>query len=536
MFSAPLMYSSIPEPGRKRGHPLLSPAVVLLLWGLFALSFGGTAALARTAGPAGNHAFAAPGNALQALARELNRQLAGHGAGVLQCALGRSSKFALWPTRADATPLAAQNLERILNDLQAYLQKSAPECAAYLDANTIRAMAADLHRDNLIAKNLGDIVGALDEAGKDVDIVVFPAFFARRGRYFLALKATERSSGRVLATTPSDFAIPSSYTGLRPGDTALGLDRAITEAARALVSKTPDMTSLTAGNIYFQNSGAQPEFAIYLMERMLAAIGEAFADVISNRRLKIIASRARGIGVEAAAATVDRGAFQLDGSYWLRGRAVETKLCLRSAEGETACWHGRIRAADLRDMKLRPRGSPAGRNEPFKNSFSFSMITERGRNPVYYPGEYVRLKTRLGADAFLYCFYTDADNATTQILPNRKQAGRKDGYFVRRGILHAWPQPERDGFRFRINAKTLGEEYLRCFALDRNVTRELPPELRGRNFDPLPRRIALRLGDIFSALPNARLAQAGVVINVAKRKEDAVKKAEQGAREGERTP
>jgi hypothetical protein len=143
-------------------------------------------------------------------------------------------------------------------------------------------------------------------------------------------------------------------------------------------------------------------------------------------------------------------------------------------------------------------------------------MTGRGRNPVYRQGELLRLRTRVGANAWLYCFHTDASNETIQLLPNNKQQGRRDGYFIARGVMHEWPTIERDGFRFRVSDRTAGEEILRCIATDRNVTRELPIELQGRDFTPIPKMMVHRLSEIFSKIPNMRMSQASVTISVIK--------------------
>jgi hypothetical protein len=463
-----------------------------------------------------------PGEPLQQLARDLNKRLSGQGSGLVQCAMGTKRRFGLWPLKADQTPLPKESTMRILSDVQAFLQKSKPSCVDYLSEATVRTMAADVARSGTLAKNLNDAVASLKQADKAIDVILFARFYLTKGVYSLSLKAVERDTGKVLASTPSTYEIPRHYVERQAGDTARGLDGAIQNAAQELVDKATGMTSLVAGNIYYQNTGAQPEFAVFLMDQVLTAITRTYHNEISNKRLKTEKSRLRSIEIEgddklAQKSKEDKGRFRLTGSYWVRDGAIDLQLCLRNVENETACWSGRVHERDAKGLELQPKLAKLPEKQGI-GAFTFELMTERGRNPVYRQGELVRLRTRVGVNAWLYCFYTDSENNTVQLLPNKRQAGRRDGYFVRKGVLHEWPIRSRDGFRFRISKQTVGEEILRCIATDRNITNELPPVLRGESFAALPVITVQRLSEIFSHIPDLQMSQASVTISVIKPK------------------
>ena len=52
--------------------------------------------------------------------------------------------------------------------------------------------------------------------------------------------------------------------------------------------------------------------------------------------------------------------------------------------------------------------------------------------------------------------------------------------------------------------------------LSRDVTKDLPKELRGRSLDPLPRRIVLRLSKSFNGLKGTALSEASLAVTVTK--------------------
>jgi hypothetical protein len=61
-----------------------------------------------------------------------------------------------------------------------------------------------------------------------------------------------------------------------------------------------------------------------------------------------------------------------------------------------------------------------------------------------------------------------------------------------------------------------GKESLICFASNRNVTSDLPGELRELDLSPVSSENAKRLGEIFKGLPDTAVTEADMTITVSR--------------------
>jgi hypothetical protein len=59
-----------------------------------------------------------------------------------------------------------------------------------------------------------------------------------------------------------------------------------------------------------------------------------------------------------------------------------------------------------------------------------------------------------------------------------------------------------------------GVELLRCFALDRDVTAKLPPEIANSDMAPIPAKIGDRLTRIYRGIPDTKVSEATMVVTV----------------------
>ncbi|MBU1175867.1 MAG: DUF4384 domain-containing protein [Alphaproteobacteria bacterium] len=476
------------------------------------------------AGP-GLVAAGAEDDPVDRLVAELTAGLSSHFAGDA-CASPRS--LGVWPFDVAQVPVSAIAADQLYSDLVAELVAGAPSCLEIMDGEGIGAVLSYLHRSGALGEAGGNPVAALEAANRAVDIVILPRLFVRGGAVMLSLKAVARDSGRTLAQTAA-AALPAERTEVALADTARDLESAVRLAVQGLSGQVHDMNRLVPAGIFFQDTGAQPDFARYFQERVVAGLVAASSNLITGRVLSVLepefdlgADLGRSLSprdLDPLARIAERdgadGLYQLRGTYWRLGDVLDITLTVQGIEGKAGSWQGRLGTAGLGGMALEPTNAGLGDDQSDAGSFAILMTSPRGENPVYHPGEELTVYFRTDRRVWLYCFYIDSGGAVTEVLPNIFLKDFAQGHMLAPYVLHALPDPRRDPFTFRIDDSTLGEERLKCIAATRNVSEELPPALRGQSFDPIPNGIAAEIDTIFDGLANVQLARASVTMTIA---------------------
>ena len=188
------------------------------------------------------------------------------------------------------------------------------------------------------------------------------------------------------------------------------------------------------------------------------------------------------------------GSYRLRFRYWPcdGDAAARLSVSLQGTEGRRISELTNVGLGNLPSgLELRPPRPTTQADWGPDGAFTFQMSSQRGPNPAFRAGEKLEVLFRTGRDAWLYCFYTDAEGETVQMLPNPFQIGQEAPNFYEGGKLHLFPDPERlprpDPFDIVINDDTLGTEVFRCLATPRDVRADLPAPLRGTSLDPVPR-------------------------------------------------
>jgi hypothetical protein len=156
---------------------------------------------------------------------------------------------------------------------------------------------------------------------------------------------------------------------------------------------------------------------------------------------------------------------------------------------------------------LAPRlAAPLEKDEPI----GVRVSTDRGRQPSYRIGEKLNLLIELDRDAWLYCFYRQVGGRLFKFFPNVHHRVA----WLAGGRTHRVPG---EIYPFDLNiTEPPGKESLTCFAANRNVTSDLPEELRELDLSPVPSGTAKRLGEIFRNLPDAEVTEADMTITVSR--------------------
>ncbi len=394
--------------------------------------------------------------------------------------------------------MARAHLKSLIDDMQ---QTGAWQAA---DGNPINALLENAGKVDVLIR------GRIRLSGQDA-VLTYTAI-AMDGRLLA------QTQPRRLRLSPEDAKIS------RP---TVGLDRAIAIAAKDLAGRAPGLGELLLGGIRFEDSGAQPPLGRYLQGRLSAAMGEVYSNVVTGRNIKVNRLRARaGLSKGGAVRGKDlsdrnlggkTAAHVLSGSYWELPGAIELRLELQGPGGSSATWVGWIEPEDNAGRRIRPRGDFGNlRDNDGLGPFAFHLTSDRGKNAVYAIGDHMQLLIRLDREAWVYCFYRDAAGATIQILPNPHFWQNHKQPNFKGGVVYTVPEESRFNFEFTVQPPT-GQELVKCFAVSRDVTADLPPALRGKTLDPMARDLAMQLPAAFRDLPDAAVSEASFVVTVSEK-------------------
>ena len=135
---------------------------------------------------------------------------------------------------------------------------------------------------------------------------------------------------------------------------------------------------------------------------------------------------------------------------------------------------------------------------PAQVPFNLVATTNRGDRPIYYIGEQLVLMMEATRDAYLYCFYAQANGEVLQLFPNPyRKSAKVSGHHIVSIPNHTME------FEWSITEPT-GKEHLQCFSAPEDITAALPEDLRKADFTPLP----------FKSLDEIRRAVKGTNPNV----------------------
>ena len=202
------------------------------------------------------------------------------------------------------------------------------------------------------------------------------------------------------------------------------------------------------------------------------------------------------------------GVYVLSGNYWDFGDSVELRLVLADASGRSLAWRDLVQPPA--GMAVQPPGHlPAVLLENDNlGPARLTLTSARGNEPVYRVGERLYLLIETDRSAWLYCFYRQSDRQWFKIFPNAYYADP----VVRGNRMHTIPD-ENYPFEFNIT-EPAGTDLVKCFAVNRGVAADLPPELRSLDPRPLPAGTDVRLPGAFRALRDAGVTEASLIITV----------------------
>jgi hypothetical protein len=441
------------------------------------------------------------------------------------CDGGPRRTVGIWAFDQDHIPVSAGVADRIYTSALNTLIARKPACVDVLDGSAIRDIAEHLKRTGAFREAGENPLLALERANRSVAILAQGDIFTQDGAVYVSFRAVARESAVVLAQS-KPWRLPEAFVRSAAEDAALTLDVALQRAANQLVARAGRLNVLIPLGVYYQDTGAQPPLARYLLDGLLGAIESEKANLLTGPTLRVIQPDLRLGPKTGAMTTIDdfdplsaggkpaEGVFELTGRYWQVGDAIDLKLVLRSRTAETVSWQGRVRLDGLPDLSAKPKGGGIGAGEVGESAFLLQMTSPRGAAPFYRPGEELTVFLRSDKAAWLTCFYIDTAGAVMKVLPNGFQGDQAAESRIEPGVLRALPDARRDPFKFQFTATTLGEEVLKCFATTGDPAPHLPKPLLAPGFVPLSADLARRLDAVFHSLPDMLVAEAALTVTV----------------------
>jgi len=163
-------------------------------------------------------------------------------------------------------------------------------------------------------------------------------------------------------------------------------------------------------------------------------------------------------------------------------------------------------------IKLRKRQQQALKDAstPQLGSLNLRLRAER---EIYRVGEKLNLKLKLSKNAWVYCFYDQANGEIVQIFPNPPFWKSHREPLLMGSRDYTIPGETVFPFDLIVSLPT-GLEKIICYAADRNVTESLPGELQGRSLDPLANHTTSGIEAVFRGLPQTSVTRSDIEITV----------------------
>jgi hypothetical protein len=140
---------------------------------------------------------------------------------------------------------------------------------------------------------------------------------------------------------------------------------------------------------------------------------------------------------------------------------------------------------------------------------SLQLRTSRGARPTYHVNETLAVEAVTAQDAFLYCYYQDAEGAVARIFPNRFQPNA----LVHGGTPVEIPPGAGKVFAIRFD-KSHAKESVACVASSVELGLRLPSQLKAEDLAPLPVRGLQDIVGSFRKLGGSQLTEGWISIEV----------------------
>lgn len=453
--------------------------------------------------------------ALEARARELLEDLDAH-------AGERRLRLALLPFRESEVPINRDFADTITDALlRELLRHGRHEIVA---RDTIHEIITDMQQTGgLDLRGSTNFVAELMKRAQGVDVLIKGRMRLEVQELELSFQAVDVEGKLVAATRRQRMALTACQANAACA--TLTTDQAVDNSTRHFAARAPNLKNLYLAGIRYQDSGAQPPFARYIQQRIVDGLRRSYTDLgatLNFRELDVRTAKRAGLQglalgawtTSATESSPDGTTMLLEGTYWIFADAIELRLALNDTLGGIVVWRGRLRRDGVDEMALLPSRDVADlRENDGLGPIEFQLSSDRGGDPAYRIGDKLDLTMRTDRDAWIYCYYSQVDGKILPILPNPEFWKQASEPRLAGGVVHRVPGQATYPFDLVLSEPT-GIELIKCFAVSRDVTPELPEALRGRTWAPIAPDLAAQISRIFRDLPKAAISEASLVVTV----------------------
>ena len=426
-------------------------------------------------------------------------------------------KIAIHPFKAEDLPISLSEAQIYVDGFTRALIREAKDRFGVVGRKELGAVISDINEMGTRTETQNPLGELISRAQSDLLAV---GNLALKGEsVVLAYKLVETESGRIVSATQKKFKRQKKEETNTVG--GLSLKGAARQAANTLLRDVQAVKKIMVQGLRYQASGTHTPFGQYFMGMLgdeLRQIASRGPKNINNLDIAdFIVEEERFRGLQLINESVERGGlkkagqeFVLKGSYWVFDQRVEIRLSLVGEKGTAVSWRGFVLKSEIpQQFALVPAMPPIkDENQVSLGPMDLHLSSNKGDNPLYRVGEKMTLALQTGRDAYLSCYYFQADGQIFRIFPNRfMSSGMVNGGF----LLHLPPKGMPFSFEFTPPS---GVEAVKCFALDSDRTAEVMAQTKKAAFDPLPLNSERELTKIYRSLPNVAISEASLIITV----------------------
>jgi hypothetical protein len=421
---------------------------------------------------------------------------------------GNTIKVAIIPFQKDKIPISKNIADGYNDRILSLLIKNKKGRIKFIARNGLGAIIDDQLQTGALDAG-DDPIDTLLARARDIDILIIGKIRSVERGILLDYKAI-KTNGVILHQTKSVVLTLKELQKTRVDD-LLTIDQAVSGATEVFSNIVNDITELKVGGLYYQNTGIQTPFGIFFRDRIISSLQTATYNVLTENKFKVIDAES-----STTTRSNDKGSYLFKGKYWILGPNLEIQLTLNNSQSGGVSWTGRIPISLIKRLRYKPsRNFEHLRENDGLGAFEFELTSAKGFNPIYRIGEKMKINIRTANDAWLYCFYHQADGNIIQIFPNPHFWKKHKSPRLASGIDHSFPDPKLFPFGLDVR-KPIGTELIKCFAANRDVTKELPQKLRGKSLEPMAKNSLDNLSELFRTLPRTSISEASLVVTVVK--------------------
>ncbi len=426
-------------------------------------------------------------------------------------------KIAIHPFDAEEIPFSLDEAQVYVDGFTRALVREAGDRYAIVGRKELGAVVSDINEMGTRSDSVNPLGDLVKRARSD--LLAVGTLSLKNQKVILSYKLVETESGRIVSASQKGFRRQNTEQVQTSG--GLSVHGAAKKASSSLLRDLAFVEKIMVQGVRYQTSGIHTPFGRYFMGLLSDQLRrEAVTGPRNINDLDIadfVVEEEAFRGLQLVKGTVERGAlkakretFILKGTYWVFEQVVEIRLRLESENGKSLSWRGRVLKSEIpAQFKLIPPPPPIdAEHQADLGPTNLYLSSNKGKNPLYQVGEKMTLVVRTGRDAYLSCYYLQADGAIFRIFPNKFNiSGKINGG----SLLHLPTKGMPYAFEF---SPPVGVEAVKCFALDRDLSDQVAQKTKKAAFDPLLLRSEKELTKIYRSLSDVSISEASLIITV----------------------